>query len=122
MSASASSSFQALDTGDIVQDDIDDVPSLTYGHVEDGTQDLIDTIDVNTSVTYLSDSPSTGSWGGTTTAYNNPFSAPSVASTNVKGIVMTLTSGSGTTELQKTIKLQAFSCNIGSYELERKEF
>jgi len=40
----------------------------------------------------------------------------------VKGIVMTLTSGGTTPELQKTIKLKAFSCNIGSYELERKEF
>jgi len=119
MSASASSTFQHLDAGDIVQDDIDDVAASTGGYVEDGTQDLIDTISVDTAVDYLSDSVN---WTTANTVYNNPFSTTSGTSTNVKGIVMTLTSGSGTPELEKQIKLQAFSCNIGSYELERKEF
>lgn len=120
MSASASSTFQSPDTDDIVQDDIDDIPSTTAGHIEDGTQDLIDTISVSTTVSYLNDS---GSWSTATTTYDEPFiaTAPS-GTTNVKGIVMILTSGGTTPELQKTIKLKAFSCNIGSYELERKVF
>lgn len=123
MTASASSTFQSTTNvdGDLVDDDIDDVLANTGGHVEDGTQDLIDTIAVSTSVDYLSDSP-TGSWTSATTGYDDPFATTSTPSTNVKGIVMTLTSGGTTPELQKTIKLQAFSCNIGSYQLERKEF
>ena len=119
-SASASTTFQNNLDDDIVDDDIDDVASVTAGHVEDGTQDLIDTILVTTSVSYLNDS--SGNWNGVSTTYDDPFSATSTASTNVKGIEMTLTSGGTTPELQKTIKLKAFSCNIGSYILERKEF
>jgi len=121
MSASASTTFQSSTNvdGDIVDDDIDDILATTTGHVEDGAQDLIDTISVDTAVNYLSDSVN---WTAASTAYDNPFSTTSGTSTNVKSIVMTLTSGSGTTELEKQIKLQAFSCNIGSYELERKEF
>ena len=119
LSASASTTFQLDVDGDIVQDDIDDVPDATAGHVEDGTQDLIDRISVDTAVDYLSDSVN---WTAPITAYDNPFATTSGTSTNVKGIVMTLTSGGTTPELQKTIKLKAFSCNIGSYELERKEF
>lgn len=123
MSASNASTFQNPDTGDIGQDDIDDIPSITAGHVEDGTQDLIDTISVSTTVSYLNDSETTGSWSTATTTYDEPFIAAAPGGTsNVKGIVMTLTSGGTTPELQKTIKLKAFSCNIGSYELERKEF
>jgi len=118
--ASASSTFQAPDAGDIVQDDIDDIPATTTGHVEDGIQDLIDTISISTAVRYMSDSVN---WTTATTTYDNPFIAAAPGgTTNVKGIVMTLTSGGATPELQKTIRLQAFSCNIGSYELERKEF
>jgi len=119
-SASASSTFQSSVDGDIVDDDIDDVASVTAGHVEDGTQDLIDTISVSTSVSYLDDS--SGNWNNPSTTYDDPFSATSTLSTNVKGIEMTLISGGTTPELQKTIKLKAFSCNIGSYQLERKEF
>lgn len=123
MAASASSTFQNPDTGDIDQDDIDDIPGTTEGHVEDGTKDLIDTISVSTTVDYLNDAESSGSWNTATNAYDEPFlAAPPGGTSNVKGIVLTLTSGSGTTELEKTIKLKAFSCNIGSYELERKEF
>jgi Tfp pilus assembly protein PilV len=123
MSASASSTFQNPDTGDIGQDDIDDIPAVTAGHIEDGTQDLIDTISVSTTVSYLNDSTTTGSWNTATNTYDEPFiAAAPVGTSNVKGIIMTLTSGSGTPELEKTIKLKAFSCNIGSYELERKEF
>lgn len=120
MSASDASTFQNPDTGDIGQDDIDDILSITAGHVEDGTQDLIDTISLSTTVSYLNDSVS---WSTATTAYDEPFIAAAPGGTsNVKGIVMTLISGGTTPELQKTIKLKAFSCNIGSYELERKEF
>ena len=123
MSASNASTFQNPDTGDIGQDDIDDILSITAGHVEDGTQDLIDTISVSTTVSYLNDSETTGSWSTATTTYDEPFIATAPGGTsNVKGIVMTLTSGGTTPELKKTIKLKAFSCNIGSYELERKEF
>lgn len=110
MSASDYTTFQSPDTGDIGHDDIDDVPTSTAGHVEDGTQDLVDTISVATVVSYLND--------GTT----SPVGTSAAGTSNIKGITITLTSGGTTTELQKTIKLNAFSSNIGSYKLERKVF
>lgn len=123
MAASASGTFQNPDTGDIGQDDIDDILANTAGHVEDGTQDLIDTISVTTVISYLNDSESSGSWNTATNTYDDPFSStPPGGTSNVKGIVLTLTSGGTTPELQKIIEFKAFSCNIGSYELERKEF
>jgi len=42
-------------------------------------------------------------------------------STNIKNIAVTLSSAAGQPgELDKTITLQAFSCNIGSYTLEER--
>jgi len=42
--------------------------------------------------------------------------------TNIKLISVTLTSTSGVNELNKTIVLRAFGCNIGAAELEVRRF
>ena len=98
------------DSGDL--DDIDDVNGIHTTLTPMGGSDLIDqTINIATSVSYLND---------TTTS---PIgTSASGATSNIKGITITLTSGGTTPELQKTIKLNAFSSNVGSYKLERKVF
>ncbi len=76
------------------------------------------TININTAISYSTDSGS---------GYNNPsitydpFTA-SGGTTNIKSIIVTLTNPGGVAELNKTIELRAFSCNIGGYKLEEKSF
>jgi hypothetical protein len=50
----------------------------------------------------------------------SPFSAGSGGTTNIKTISTTLTSTNTAQELQKSITLQAFSCNLGSYQFYRR--
>lgn len=106
----AASTTIGADTGDL--DDIDDVHGLNTTLTSMGGSDLIDqTMTIATSVSYLND--------GTT----SPVGTSALGTTsNIKGITITLTSGGTTTELQKQIKLNAFSSNVGSYKLERKVF
>ncbi len=114
-----------------INDDIDDL-FATGGQKVDGVQDLLDTINTSTTVTYLNDSIKLGDWrSGEVVIYSNPFFLLPVLplfTTNIKGITVTLTSGSLTPdgnsipELEKTIVLRAFSCNIGSYELAKRVF
>ena len=115
------------DTGD--RDDMDDFngqihlrdveTSTDADYIEKGTA-----IDLNTSVTYMSDAESgTGTYadGGTGTLTFSPtFTGNAGASSNIKRIEVTLTSSSGIEELEKQITLHAFSCNIGSYKLEER--
>ena len=98
------------DDGDL--DDIDDVNGINTTLASMGGSDLIDqTMTIATAVGYLDD--------GTLSPVGTSATG---ATSNIKGITITLTSGGTTPELQKTVKLNAFSSNIGSYELERKVF
>jgi len=108
-------------------DDIDDftgntnsVVSYEAASMSDG--DVIDTaINLATTVTYISDAASYN--GGTTLTLSNPFNtAPAVGFTpsNIKYINVTLTTGNTNQELNKTISLNAFSCNIGTYSLNER--
>lgn len=104
----AASTTLSADSGD--SDDIDDVNGVTTALTTLGTSDLVDTtMTIGTTVSYLSD--------GTT----SPIGTTDTGTSNIKGITITLTSG-GVAELQKTVKLNAFSANIGSYDLARKVF
>ena len=107
--------------------DIDDSDGKT-GTVTlmDGGQDLIDiNITIATEVDYIIDTDSAGGdWSSSTTqAYNFPPSGtPPSGTTNIKKVSITLTSTSTAEELaDKKIVFNAFSCNIGSYKLERRE-
>jgi len=105
----AASSIGA-DSGD--SDDIDDANGVSTTLTTLGTSDLVDTtMTIATTVSYLND--------GTTSPIGTSAAG---ATSNIKGITITLTSGGSTPELQKTVKLNAFSSNIGSYKLERKVF
>lgn len=108
---------------DVVGDinDIDDVDGITDGKVIliDGGRDLIDiNIRIATDVNYTSDA---ATWNTTATTFNFP-SASSGGTTNIKKITLTLTSTSTAAEItDKKIVFNAFSSNIGSYKLERRE-
>ena len=121
LNASASISF----TSDVEteEDDIDDFtgttahlvlipePTLKANYVETTT------IDINRTVSYSND---TADYNSSSIVYN-PFTA-SGGTTNIKSITVTLTSSSGLEELEKNIVLRSFSCNIGGYKLEERDF
>ncbi len=126
--AKLSASTIGTDTGETIgnhdEDDIDDFNGTTTNLIliETSAADNVETttIDINTSVAYSSDTVS-GGYNKSNITYN-PFT-PSGSTTNIKSITTTLTSSSTATELnEKKIILRAFSCNIGGYKLEEKDF
>lgn len=85
--------------GDYIDKDISIMPTITYRSD--------DSIDFNaTSINFVIDD-----------AVPSPL-----ATTNIKFLSVTLTTTSTADELDKTITLQAFSCNIGGYTLETRSF
>lgn len=116
-------------------DDIDDYHgNISYVSIYGGeTTDRItgnvgDLADVNVSilsrVRYMDESLDAGSYQGTaSTIIYSPFNKATPAGTsNIKHINITLTTDSDVAELNKTIRLNAFSCNIGTYALEERSF
>lgn len=105
------------------KDDIDDFgdTSLTLDTSGSGSDDdYIETatVSIATSVSYVSDS---ANYNSKEFSYN--FPKASVAnSSNIKRLQVKLTSTSGVDELEKNIVMDAFSCNIGGYEYESREF
>jgi len=106
------------DGGD--SDDIDDFGNVSLSQVQASTSDYVEkNILISTAVAYNLDSVS-GGYSQTTIQFS-PF-ATSTDTTNIKSITVTLTSSSGVSELDKTIILRGFSCNIGGYQLEERSF
>jgi len=127
----ASASAIGGDVGDVSEDDMDDFDGTTTNlvniqNVVNRSEDYIETggnINISRVVRYASDVPANGSYLDPGADDNITFDfnpADAAASTNIKRIQVTLTSASGVDELNKTIVLHAFSCNIGSYELEER--
>lgn len=119
------------DGGD--RDDIDDFITAAATALKDEeststlTGDVVDkgiTIEVN--VNYLNDTPGGSSYKGTDTTltYNRPFVNPAAAGndSNIKQVQVRLRSNRPEEELQKDIVLNAFSCNIGTYQLKQAVF
>jgi len=109
-------------------DDIDDMngTSMTlrdFSNTSVSEGDIIDTnITISTTVAYANDSTSTASDYNTsnTIQYNfNPSSVP--PTTNIKSIMTQLTTNNPAIELSKNIKLQAFTANIGSYTVSKRD-
>jgi len=111
-------------------DDIDDyngkvdklVDTITTS-VEKG--DYIDKdMRFTTSVSYISDTPSSGGYNTASVTLNNPFgntiTPPNTS--HIKMVTINASTNNVATELQKNITLRAFSCNIGSYTLEERSF
>ncbi|CAA6821654.1 MAG: Unknown protein [uncultured Sulfurovum sp.] len=119
------------DAGDF--DDIDDyhasdINLSVFNSEESTTKSLGDYVDtkirIRTEVTYANDRP-TGILTPTTNAANNLFTTPSLAGgrdSNIKFVKTTLTTDSTVEELNKTIVLRAFSCNLGTYSLGGKQY
>jgi type II secretory pathway pseudopilin PulG len=117
------------DAGDTEKDDIDDFSGDSYlREVESASSDYIesDTIQINTSVSYIFDTPGGGSYADPGAdkkiTFNPNFTSTPPGTTNIKKITVTLTNPGGIDELDKTIVFNAFSCNIGAYELEERNF
>ncbi len=108
-------------------DDIDDFTgtSMTLRNFSD-TQvtagDIIDTnITIATVVTYTDDNTSTASdYNISNTIQYNFSPVAATATSNIKAITITLTTDNPAEELEKNIKLNAFTANIGSYSTERR--
>ena len=106
------------------KNDIDDFAYITLNDVSIGSGgiDYIekDTVDIATSVYYSSDA---ANYNSTSFSFNfDPANSPG-SSTNIKTISVRLTSSSGVTELNKSIVLNAFSCNTGdSFDFEHRSF
>jgi hypothetical protein len=119
------------------EDDIDDFSSAHPGWLQNKVNkttnetDYIekgDDISIFISVNYINDSPDSGTYSTPTptgTIHYTPnfdWSSGHKGTSNIKGIIVKLTDHSGSSELAKTITLHAFSCNIGGYRLEEKDF
>ncbi len=105
-------------------DDIDDIAHDGLVTLEPTGIDSIDkNILISYTVEYALDDPTGSAWDtSNVVAYNEPFSPATPASTtNIKRIKAVLISNSGVEELKKEISINAFSCNVGSFQLERKE-
>ena len=122
----AASSIGIAVDGDGLYNDIDDYAGQTFvlKSISSANHqgDYIDTtLKIQTTVAYNIDSPTGGSYAtGSSISLNNPFTTKA-ATTNIKQVIVNLTNTID--ELNKTITLKAFSCNIGTYKpLKRKEY
>jgi len=82
--------------------------------------EYIDTnISIHTVVSYGKDTGPNGA--NTDIIFSNPFSAFPGTTSNIKRIQATLSTTATATELNKTIVLNAFMCNIGGVSLESRK-
>lgn len=116
------------ETGNHDEDDMDDFNGDTslFEIEAAGSVDYVETnetININTTIRYISDTANPN-YNSNTLVFSPDFTSGTIAaatSTNIKRITVTLTS-TGPVELRKEIILHAFSCNIGGYKLEEREF
>jgi len=106
-------------------DDIDDFNNTVVHLQLDGgllaIKDYIEKgndITITRAVTYMDDTAANYNTGGGGVLNYDPTFTNATPSTNIKHLQVTLTSNSGVDELEKTITLHAFSCNIGTYQLK----
>jgi hypothetical protein len=114
------------------RDDIDDYNGLNSTLLDSNATTTVsgDVVDRNmvirSTVGYIYDRPSNGATyvgSGATLTLNDPFNtAASEATSNIKSVNVVLTTTNTNEELNKTIRLNAFSCNIGTYELNERNF
>jgi len=102
-------------------DDIDDYDNshlgITVYNNENTSSDIGDYVDINltmeTKISYVEDRPMNGKLE--TSIINDINMSTLGVASNIKFIHVHLTSNSGIDELNKSIVLEAFSCNIGTY-------
>jgi hypothetical protein len=112
-------------------DDMDDFNGQSGLIVVEAAQSDEDYIDTQVRLTIRANYTTDGVQGGDT--YLNPGgdnmlvfvpfnNAPAGQTTNIKAFTLTLTTANAAAELQKTVVLRAFSCNIGGTMLEERTF
>ena len=116
---------------DGIENDMDDFMG-TIGLVLSGAgtgEDYIEkNVTITTEVRYISDAPVGNSYNTATNTINFDanFTQTLGTTTSIKRISSTLTSDPDPTispdELDKTITIHSFSCNIGGYKLEERDF
>ncbi len=107
------------------RDDTDDYRNDNIGVRLEGMgtgADYIETttVSLTTNVSYIADAPNGGTYNNPTLVFDPVFAA-TANTTNIKGITVTLESSSGVDELNKTIVLRAFNCNIGWVNAKNRE-
>ncbi len=111
-----------ITVGNIVKNDINDFAGDTnLRRIEVSLIDYVEkiTMNLNTVISYSTDTTEEGDYSRSSITYN-PFS-DAASTTNIKTITVKVTSTSDIDELKKTIKMSAFSCNIGGYILAEKD-
>ena len=108
------------------ENDVDDFMG-TIGLILSGDGGFEDYIEKNvtivTEVSYISDGNDGYYNTGNTINFDANFTQALGSTTSIKRISTTLTSDAASPdELDKTITLHAFSCNIGGYKLEERDF
>lgn len=120
-----SASALGVDAGDTTgEDDIDDFTGVAnLIEIESAIADTVEksTININRTISYSTDSTNEANYNLQEITYD-PFTTSGGTTTNIKSITVTVTSSSGQDELEKEITLRAFSCNIGGYKLEERNF
>ncbi len=105
-----------------VINDIDDFANTNVSLVLSGTGKAgnveTTTVNINRIVAYLNDDTNNPGGGYNYADIDYAPTALPATSTNIKAVTVTVTSTSGVSELNKTIRLSAFACNIGGYKLE----
>ena len=82
-----------------------------------------DSLVITTTVSYISDNPTSGSYASSSLNLNAPFSSASSGTTsNIKSVMNNVKSGDHDDELGVDVTLRAFTCNIGTYKLEKRSF
>ena len=126
----SASAIQATggDSGDsLSRDDIDDYHNTDnnisiYGGQDSNASvgDYVDIdLNIHTEVTYVNDTPTL--WDVNSTS--NIINSTAIAGTsNIKFVHVVLTSNSGIAELNKTITLDAFSCNLGTIKMNGVQY
>lgn len=108
-------------TGNNNKNDITDfIGDTNLTLIKSSSSEYIETtsININTAISYSEDNVSSG-YNQSSIVFN-PFTA-SGGTTNIKSIIVSLTSLGGVSELDKNIVLRAFSSNIGGYILEERD-
>lgn len=106
------------------EDDIDDFSGITnLIEIETSVADNVETttIDISKTTNYSTDTV-TGGYNQANITYIPFNNAVAGTTTNIKTSTITLSSSSGVDNLDKSISLRSFSCNIGAYKLEERDF
>lgn len=104
-------------TADGDLDDMDDFSNTSLVQIQDAGGRYIEkgTVSIATAISYGAD---TANYSGTSISF---VPGSGSATSNIKNIDVNITSTSGIDELNKTIVMHAFSCNIGGIEYEMRQ-